>query len=417
MTTLNDQLNVVKQASYDLPMIPHVMKKAVIADIAVALMMHKDFILKSNQEDLKAFDSSDPMADRLRLTPERLQAMADSLENILDFDAPINKVLEQRTLPNGLELQRVTVPLGVIGMIYESRPNVTMDAFALSFMSSNACVLKGGKEAYHSNLALIKIIQDCLTIHSIDTNVVLLLPPSRDVVHEMLTAVKTIDVIIPRGSQTLIDFVKKNSLIPIIETGAGVVHIYVDRSADLDKAQKIITNAKTRRVSVCNALDCLIVHREQLSALPRMLSELATKKVQIVADALAFKALETTYPKELLDHAQSSDYGTEFLSLKLAIKTVNNLEEAILHIRQYSSMHSEAIVAEDEKAIETFFNQVDAAVVYSNASTAFTDGGEFGMGGEIGISTQKLHVRGPFSMQHLVSSKWLVKGNGQVRPI
>ena len=415
MKTLQDQLIAVKKASYDLPFISHEIKTKVIKDIADALILEQNAIINENQADLARLDPNDPKYDRLLLNPERILSMANSLNELIHFDSPIHQIVEEKRLPNGLLLQRITVPFGVIGMIYESRPNVTLDAFALTFLSSNACVLKGGSEAVESNKILCKIICDCLKKENISTDIILLMPPTRDAVMELLSSPKYIDVIIPRGSQSLINFVKQNSQIPIIETGAGVVHVFFDRSGDIEKGKKIITNAKTRRVSVCNALDCLIIHQDRLIDLPALLSDLVGKQVMLLADEPSFTILEDIYPQTLLEPATNADFGTEFLALKMAIKTVENFDDAIEHIRNYSSSHSDAIIAEDKNSIQAFFDKVDSAVVYANASTAFTDGGEFGMGGEIGISTQKLHVRGPFSMQHLVSSKWQVTGNGQIR--
>lgn len=405
----------VKEASYALPLIEHAVKQQAVLALAKKIIENKALILKKNQEDLSQLDSEDPKYDRLLLNEERLQAIADGLQKIATFDSPIGKVIEEYTLANGLKLQRKTVPLGVIGIIYESRPNVTLEAFALCFMSSNACILKGGSEAKLSNEIFVRLVQEELQRFSIPKDSVMLMSHEREAVKALLKAKGIVDVIIPRGSQSLIDFVKQNAEIPIIETGAGVVHTYFDISGDNEKGKKIITNAKTRRVSVCNALDCLLIHQKRLKDLPYLVSDLANKGVMIAADEQAYDNLSPTYPPHLLMRAQNADYGKEFLSLKLAIKTVKDIKEAIEHIRKYSSSHSEAIIAEDKKPIQQFFEQVDAAVVYSNTSTAFTDGGEFGMGAEIGISTQKLHVRGPFSMQHLVSTKWLVMGSGQVR--
>lgn len=405
----------VKQISYQLPLIAHEKKQRFVEKLADRLIAEQDQILKHNQQDLDLMATDDPKYDRLRLTPDRINDIAMSLKTIAVIESPIWQTLEDYTLANGLHLEKKTVPLGVIGIIYEARPNVTVEAFVLCFMSSNACILKGGMDAKHTNDYLVKLIHALLKENALPTECLLLLPHERESVSELLKAKQFVDLIIPRGSQSLIDYVKQNTAIPIIETGAGVVHTYIDSSADLALAQKVITNAKTRRVSVCNALDCLIIHKDILPSLGVLVKELLAKKVKLYADEAAMAVLEKTSDPLYLSKATEADYGKEFLSLQMAIKTVNNLQEAILHIRKYSSGHSEAIIAKDENACLHFFQQVDAAVVYANTSTAFTDGGEFGMGGEIGISTQKLHVRGPFSLQHLVSMKWVVKGNGQIR--
>lgn len=407
-------LKATKDASLQLLTLSDSIKKAVLQDLANTLLKQSKTILTANQRDLDNMSESDPKYDRLKLTPTRIEAISQTLNSIAALDSPIGKVLEEFTLANGLYFQKKTVPLGVVGLIFEARPNVTIEAFALCFMSSNACVLKGGSDAKYSNLALVHLIQGSLARFSLAQEIVLLLSHEREAVNALFKANKWVDVIIPRGSQSLIDFVRKNSEVPVIETGAGVVHTYFDISGDLTKGKAIITNAKTRRVSVCNALDCLIIHENRLSDLFDLISPLAQHKVKLHVDNQA-KAYLTDYPQDQITQASSSDFGTEFLSYDLAIKTVKSLEEAISHIRQFSSFHSEAIIAEDQKAIDQFFAEVDAAVVYANASTAFTDGGEFGMGSEIGISTQKLHVRGPFSMQHLVSTKWIVQGDGQIR--
>lgn len=413
--TLKAQISLTKKASYALPQVPHETKKAVLLAIAKEIITQSEFIITQNQRDLATLSIEDPKRDRLLLTPQRIQDIAQALEKITLLDAPIGKITEAYTLPNGLFLQKKTVPLGVIAMIYEARPNVTLEAFALCFMSSNACILKGGSEAKYSNGILVDIIHAVLTRFHITSEIILLLPPTREVVDILFTATGYIDVIIPRGSQSLIDYVKQHSQIPVIETGAGVVHTYFDVSGDKEKAKVIITNAKTRRVSVCNALDCLILHQARLADLPYMVSDLLLQNVIIYADEPSFRVLQNHYPAALLKKSQPSDYGKEFLAPILAVKTVANDDTAMAHIQQYSSQHSEAIIAEDTATVEKFLDQVDAAVVYANTSTAFTDGEQFGMGSEIGVSTQKLHVRGPFSMQHLVSTKWLVQGNGQIR--
>ncbi len=405
----------LKKGAFDLPFIEHEKKQAFVEALADNIIANHNEILAQNQLDLNIMSLDDPKYDRLKLTVDRINAIAASLKDIATIDSPIWQTIESYTLANGLHLEKKTVPIGVIGIIYESRPNVTLEAFVLCFMSSNACVLKGGADAQNTNNYLVKLINETLAQKGISPSCVLLMPPERESVKTLLQANKYVDLIIPRGSQALIDFVKQNTSIPIIETGAGVVHTYVDATANIALAKKIITNAKTRRVSVCNALDCLIINKEILPQLNLIVADLLTKGVHLYADEQALTILRGNYPAALLSKASSHEYGKEFLSLQMAIKTVDSLEQAIEHIRQYSSGHSEAIISQDQNACLHFFQQVDAAVVYANASTAFTDGGEFGMGGEIGISTQKLHVRGPFSLQHLVSTKWLVQGNGQIR--
>ena len=374
------------------------------------------FILAENKKDLDLMDPQDPKYDRLQLSEERIKAIASDIRNVVKLPSPLGKILEQRDLPNGLKLSKVTVALGVIGIIYEARPNVTFDVFSLCIKSGNACILKGGSDAQYSNQATISVIKSVLINFGINPYVAELLPPDREATQALLTARGFVDVIIPRGSQNLIDFVAQNSKIPTIETGAGIFHTYIDDVANMEKAREIIYNAKTRRVSVCNALDCLIIHKKQLSNLPDVVAPLSNCKVLLYADEPSLGVLKGKYPSELLQPATEESYGTEFLSYKMSIKTVNDFDEAIDHIYQYSSKHSEAIISENVENIERFFNEVDAAAVYSNSSTAFTDGAQFGLGAEIGISTQKLHARGPMALNELTSYKWILKGDGQVRP-
>jgi len=389
--------------------------KPVLLDLAAAAVAQTVFLLEENAKDLHRMSPEDPKYDRLKLTETRIEAIAGDIRNVAGLPSPLGKVLLQKELPNGLELTKVSVPLGVIGIIYEARPNVTFDVFALCLMAGNACVLKGGSDAAASNQAIITVIHQVLRQHQLDTGIATLLPPDREATEALLQAVGYVDVIIPRGSQSLINFVRQNAKVPVIETGAGIVHTYFDETADLEKGQAIIHNAKTRRVSVCNSLDCLLIHQNRLVDLPVLATPLAQSGVQLFADKPAYDALKATYPAELLTLATDEHFGTEFLSLKMAIKTVNNLDAALAHIAQYSSKHSEAIISEDTGNIEKFLNGVDAAAVYANVSTAFTDGAQFGLGAEIGISTQKLHARGPMGLEELTSYKWVVKGNGQVR--
>ncbi|MBI3618617.1 glutamate-5-semialdehyde dehydrogenase [Candidatus Peregrinibacteria bacterium] len=388
---------------------------ATLLKLADALMEETETILAANRSDLKRMEETDPKEDRLKLTQERIADIARDVRTVAALPSPLGLVLEERTLENGLHLEKTSVPLGVIGMIYEARPNVTVDAFTLCFKAGNCCVLKGGSDAQHSNETLVAIIQRVLKEQNLDPAIVALLPPDRSSVETMLTAHGLIDVLIPRGGQSLIDFVRENARIPIIETGAGIVHTYVDESAVTAKARAIIENEKTRRPSVCNAIDTLLIHNNRLDDLAAMLKPLEEAHVELFADEASFAALEGHYDASLLHRAKPEHFGTEFLSLKMSIKTVENLEEALAHIARYSSKHSEAIVAEDQNVCEEFLRRIDAAAVYANASTSFTDGAQFGLGAEIGISTQKLHARGPMGLKELTSCKWIVRGNGHVR--
>lgn len=387
----------------------------VLNEVAGQVVANSAAILEANQKDLDRMSADDPKYDRLQLSAARLADMAQEMRNVAKLDSPLAEQISADVLPNGLQLSKIRVPLGVIGVVYEARPNVTLDVFSLCFKTGNIAVLKGGSDAEYSNIALVKIIHEVLQSHDIDINVATLLPAEREATAALLNAVGFVDVLIPRGSQSLITYVRRNSKIPVIETGAGIVHTYFDQSGDKEKGKGIIFNSKTRRVSVCNSLDCLLIHSERLQDLPELILPLADKSVQIFADEPAFAAIKGSYPHELLHHAGPQDYGTEFLDYKMAIKTVDGLETALTHIAEHSSKHSEAIVAEDEDTVNIFLTAVDAAAVYANASTAFTDGGQFGLGAEIGISTQKLHARGPMGLVELTSYKWIVKGNGQIR--
>ena len=387
----------------------------VLKEVSKAAVAQTDFLLKENKKDLDRMDPVDPKFDRLKLSAERIRDIADEIINISKLRSPLGHVLSHKHMHNGLEISRVSVPLGIVGVIYEARPNVTFDVFSLCFKTGNICILKGGSDAEFSNKAIISIIRQVLADHGIDENIATLLPPEREATDALLNATGYVDVLIPRGSQQLIDHVRNNSKVPVIETGAGIVHTYFDEFGDLEKGRDIILNAKTRRVSVCNALDCLIVHYTRLKDLPKLLAPLADKKVVLFADETAFMILKGHYPDALLSHAKPEHFGTEFLSLKMAIKVVESFEDALDHIAIYGSKHSEAIISEDPQRCETFLNQVDAAAVYVNASTAFTDGAQFGLGAEIGISTQKLHARGPMGLKELTSYKWIVRGNGQTR--
>ena len=387
----------------------------VLIALADKVEKHTTQIIEENRKDLDRMPESDPKYDRLKLTEQRIKDIANDLRNVSKLPSPLGISLEKRNLSSGLALEKITVPLGVVGIIYESRPNVTFDVFSLCIKSGNAVVLKGGSDAESSNRYIVTLIKQVLEAHQINPLIIELLPSDRSATQELLNAVGYVDIIIPRGSQSLIDYVRDNSKVPVIETGAGIVHTYFDASGDVQKGADIIFNSKTRRVSVCNALDCLIVHQSRLNDLPLLTKKLASKHVQLYADEKSLNTLKANYPSELLKRAEERHFGTEFLDYKMSIKTVGSIDEALDHIFKYGSKHSEAIVAEDTYAIDTFLKNVDAAAVYANASTAFTDGAQFGLGAEIGISTQKLHARGPMGLQEMTSYKWLIRGNGTVR--
>ncbi len=372
-------------------------------------------ILAENQKDLDQMDPSDPKFDRLKLTKSRIEAIAADIRNVAALPSPLGSVLRQDILPNGLNIKKVSVPFGVIGIIYEARPNVTFDVFSLCIKSGNAVVLKGGSDADNSNRAIVSLIKKVLIDCAVDENALILLPPSREATTALLHARGFVDLIIPRGSQALIDYVREHAKIPVIETGAGICHTYFDRAGDLEIGRRVVHNAKTRRVSVCNALDCLVLHRERIGDLPELVGSMSDLHVEIYADPEAFASLTGNYPEQLLHKAVPASFGTEFLDYKMAVKTVSSLEEALEHIARYSSKHSEAIVTACRETADQFLREVDAAAVYLNASTAFTDGGAFGLGAEIGISTQKLHARGPMALQEITTYKWIVEGEGQVR--
>lgn len=403
-----------KEASRTLALVSDEARNAVLLRIADAIVAESGAILEANSADLAAMDKANPLYDRLMLTEERLAGIASDMRHVASLPSPLGRTLAERTLPNGLHLRKVSVPFGVIGVIYEARPNVTFDVFSLCFKSGNACLLKGGRDADASNRAAVALIKRVLATEGIDQDVVSLMPASHEAAGELLGAVGYVDLVIPRGGRRLIDFVRDNAKVPCIETGAGVVNTYFDASADLEKGIRIVTNAKTRRVSVCNALDCLIVHSSRLGDLPELVSRMADKVV-LYADARAFAALEGKYPAERLMPAGPDAFGTEYMDYKMAVKTVDSLDEALEHIRRYGSGHSEAIVTEDSEAAAKFQNMVDAACVYVNAPTSFTDGAQFGLGAEIGISTQKLGARGPMGLEEITSYKWLIEGNGQIR--
>ncbi len=387
----------------------------ILLKIADAAEKSTAFILRENQKDLSRMENSDPKYDRLKLTVDRIKDIARDIRNVALLPSPLGRVLSESSRPNGLKITRVAVPFGVIGIVYEARPNVTFDVFSLCLKSGNACILKGGSDAANSNLAIVSIIQNVLDINDINRNILVLLPTGREATTELLNARGYVDLIIPRGSQGLIDYVRQHATIPVIETGAGICHTYFDEFGDLAKGVEIINNAKTRRVSVCNALDCLIIHNSRLPNLKEISRQLGKSDVEIYADKASYDVLEGIYPDHLLKNATKESFGTEFLSYKIAIKTVASFDEAIAHINKFGSKHSEAIISENREICDRFLKVVDAAAVYVNTSTAFTDGAQFGLGAEIGISTQKLHARGPMALEELTSYKWLIEGDGQIR--
>lgn len=410
-----EQLKAAAKAKQFLQQFAPDAKKVALEAIAAALVQHEVVILQANKIDLDRMDDEDPKKDRLLLNSARLRALSDSVRQIADLADPTDQLLLRKVLPNGLEIEKITVPLGVVGVIYESRPNVTIDVAALCIQSGNVCLLRGGSDALHTNEALVNVIHAVLDTQGIPKDIVQLLPVARKYVSELLEATKYVDIIIPRGSQSLIDFVRANAKVPVIETGAGVCHTYVDKTADLDMAAKIVANAKISRPSVCNSLDTVLVDADVAATfLMKLAPYLEQVAVEVFADPIAYRILEDQKFSNLVA-AEEADFGREFLDLKCSIKTVEGLDKALEHIATYSSKHSECIVSSNELAIERFLNIVDAAAVYANASTRFTDGGEFGLGAEIGISTQKLHARGPFALEKLVTEKWIVRGNGQIR--
>ncbi len=413
---IEKQLLAALKASRKLNLVSDEDIRKVLLELAGEARRNAAHILEENQKDLNRMDSADPKYDRLKLTVERIEGIASDIENLADLKSPVGVVKSDIIRPNGMKIRKVTVPFGVIGIIYEARPNVTFDVFSLCLKSGNACVLKGGSDAIYSNQAIVSLIQKVLHKFKLDENTVTLLPAGREETNEMLRAHGYIDLIIPRGSQSLINYVRENAKIPVIETGAGICHTYFDEFGDVRKGKEIIFNAKTRRPSVCNALDCLIIHEKRLSELPVITGKLAEENVIVYADEQSFEILKESYPDNLLQKATEESFGTEFLSLKMAIKTVSSFDEAIDQINKYSSKHSEAIISENAKNIEKFEKVVDASSVYSNVSTAFTDGAQFGLGAEIGISTQKLHARGPMALEELTSYKWIIEGDGQIRP-
>src|SRR5574344_2306056 len=412
---LKETFQKVKAASKTLGLLTDEQRNEILQAVADAIIAETPALLAANAEDLAKMDKANPLYDRLQLTEQRLQDIASDMRHVSTLPSPLGRVLKDKTLENGLHLQRVAVPFGVIGMIYEARPNVTYDVFSLCFKSGNACVLKGGRDANASNSAGVELIHRVLITFGIDPNVVTLLPATHEATGEMLNAVGYIDLCIPRGGKKLINFVRDTAKVPVIETGAGVVHCYFDETGDTEIAKDIIHNAKCRRCSVCNALDTLIINSNRLNDLTEICSKLAESNVIIHADERYLNALKGHYPDSLLKQVTQDIWDTEWLSMQMGIKTVDSLDEAIQHIDKYGSGHSESIISEDIEAQHKFQTLVDAACVYVNAPTSFTDGSQFGLGAEIGISTQKLGARGPMALEEITTYKWLITGNGQTR--
>ena len=414
---MNQQFLKTKQASKSLALLSDPQRNEILLAVADAIVSQQERILQANAQDLARMATDNPLYDRLQLTPQRLEGIAADMRNVATLPSPLGHITKQKTLPNGLRLCRISVPFGVIGMIYEARPNVTFDVFSICFKSGNACVLKGGKDADCSNRAEVALIHEVLQRFGVNPDVVALLPATHEATAEMLNAVGYIDLCIPRGGRKLIDFVRDTARVPVIETGAGVVNTYFDKDGDLDMGRAIVCNAKTRRVSVCNALDCLIIHESRLADLPELVRPLLehTPAVTLYADEKAYAAIASS-SKALIEHATDNSFGTEFMDYKMAIKTVASLDEALAHIDRYGSGHSEAIITANEQTARQFQAHVDAACVYWNAPTSFTDGAQFGLGAEIGISTQKLGPRGPMALEEITTYKWLIEGEGQTRP-
>lgn len=405
----------VQEASRELLSLNDTEIQLILQAVADAACEQADFILQENQKDLARMEAANPKYDRLKLTKERLHGIAADIRNVASLPSPLGHVSKAKILPNGLKIKRISVPFGVIGVIYEARPNVSFDVFSLCLKSGNACILKGGSDADYSNKAIVKVIHEVLTRFRVNLHTVELLPADREATEELLHANGYVDLIIPRGSSRLINFVRQQATVPVIETGAGICHTYFDHYGDLKKGKAIIHNAKTRRVSVCNALDCLLIDYNRLEDLPELCLPLAESHVILYADAPSYAVLQGKYPDELLKQATESDYGTEFLDYKMAIRTTASPDEAIQHIQQYGSKHSECIITEDSACAQRFCRDVDAACVYVNAPTSFTDGAQFGLGAEIGISTQKLHARGPMALEEITTYKWIIEGEGQIR--
>lgn len=413
---LEEIFQASRDASIDLALLNNDTINKVLLAVADKAIQETESILAANAKDLSRMDPSNPMYDRLKLTKERIEGIAGDTRNVATLPSPLGKVLKHTTLPNGLDLKRVSVPFGVIGIVYEARPNVTFDVFSLCLKAGSACILKGGKDADDSNRAIVSLIKEVLKEHGINENAITLLPATHEATGALLHANGYVDLVIPRGSKRLIDFVRQEASVPVIETGAGVCHAYFDKDGDTEKGARIINNAKTRRVSVCNALDCMLIHADRLADLPAICAPLKESNVLIYADEPAQEILNGNYPTDLLKPSTEESYGTEFQSYTMAIKTVASVDEAIRHIRHFGSGHSECVITENRATADKFMAQVDAACVYHNVPTSFTDGAQFGLGAEIGISTQKLHARGPMALEEICTYKWLIEGDGQVRP-
>ena len=415
---LKETFQQVKAASKELGLLTDNQRNEILQAVADAIIAQTPALLEANKDDLEKMDRANPLYDRLQLTEQRLRDIAADMRHVSTLPSPLGKILKEKTLDNGLRLRRITVPFGVIGMIYEARPNVTFDVFSLCFKSGNACILKGGKDADASCRAGVKLIHDVLRDKGVSPSVVALLPATHEATTALLTAVGYVDLCIPRGSKRLIQVVRDTAKVPVIETGAGVVHCFIDTAADLTVARAVVCNAKTRRVSVCNALDCLLVHQDRLPDLPTLCQPLAQKGVKLHADERAYNPLHGNYPPALLLTVTDPEtcWNTEWLSLQMGIRTVDSVEDALNHIAKYGSGHSESIVTEDTTTARRFQTMVDAACVYVNAPTSFTDGAQFGLGAEIGISTQKLGARGPMALEEITTYKWFIDGHGQTRP-
>lgn len=413
---IEHSFQAVRQARKELARMDDRTRQDILGAVADEIILAREELLDANALDLSRMDGSNPMYDRLMLNAERLEGIAGDMRRVAQLPCPLGRTLKEVRRPNGMVLRRESVPFGVIGVVYEARPNVGFDVFSLCFKSGNACILKGGSDARESNEAIVRLIHRVLERCGVSPDVIALMPPSRESTAQLLGAVGMVDLVIPRGSRKLIDFVRQTAKVPVIETGAGVVNMYFDESGDREIGRRCITNAKTRRVSVCNALDCLLIHRSRLGDLPFLCADLAEKGVEIFADETAKTALQGHYPDDKLRDADSGSYGLEFLSMRMALRVVDSIDEALQHIEQYGSGHSESIIAEDEQTVARFRQDVDAACIYVNLPTSFTDGGEFGLGAEIGISTQKLGARGPMGLEELTTYKWIAEGRGQVRP-
>lgn len=413
---ISSQLKAAQRAARQLPLYDVKAINRMLNDLADLVEQQADAILAHNARDLAHVDPSDHRYHRVRFTQARIAEIAEELRDIAMLSYPVGKKLLERTLPNGLQVAKVRVPLGVIGIVYDARPNITLEVFGLCIKSGNACVLQGGQTTAHTNMYLMELIQQALFQNNISRHVASLLATELTEVDELVKAVGLVDLIIPIGSRALIEEVKQKAAVPVIETGAGVVHTYFDKRGLLSIGQAIVLNAKTRNYDACNALDCLLIHEKRAEDLPELLAPLADKGVIVHADERAFKALNGHYPAELLQAADPAlHYGREFNAAELAVRTVYSMEEAMEHIARYGSRHSEAIITQNEKRAQIFLQKVDAAAVFHNAPTSFTDGAQFGLGAEIGISAQKLHARGPMALEELTSYKWVVKGHGQVR--